>query len=88
MRTKDKKMVEAFEIYVGGTLNEGGKFNEKLKGKFETNQLDEVLFNLISYFKETKLPSETFFDYVNRTGLEQLQIQLDEISGRLTEQVS
>ncbi|MDR7072429.1 nitrite/sulfite reductase [Fictibacillus barbaricus] len=88
MRTKDKKMVEAFEIYVGGTLNEGGKFNEKLKGKFDTNQLDEVLFNLISYFKETKLPSETFFDYVNRTGLEQLQIQLDEISGRLTEQVS
>ncbi|WNB93820.1 nitrite/sulfite reductase [Bacillus sp. NEB1478] len=88
MRTKDKKMVEAFEIYVGGTLNEGGKFNEKLKGKFETGQLDEVLFNLLTFFKETKLPSETFFDYVNRTGLDQLQLELDEISGRLAEQVS
>jgi ferredoxin-nitrite reductase len=88
MRTKDKKMVEAFEIYVGGTLNNGGKFNEKLKGKFETSQLDEVLHELLSYFKDTKQSAETFYDYVNRVGLEPLQVQLDEISGRLTEQVS
>ncbi len=79
MKNKDKQMVEAFEIYVGGTLNNGGKFNEKLKGKVEADQLDDVLKELLIHFKETKLLGESFFDYVERVGLETLQVQLDQI---------
>jgi ferredoxin-nitrite reductase len=83
MKTKDKGMVEAFEIYVGGTLRNGGKFNEKLKGKIDAEQLHEVLLNLLTYFKETKQPGETFLEYVNRIGLEQLQTKLDNILNQL-----
>jgi ferredoxin-nitrite reductase len=79
MKNQDKKMVEAFEIYVGGTLNEGGKFNEKLKGKVEAEQLYHVLKELILFFKETKLLSETFLDFVERVGISQLQSKLDDI---------
>jgi len=79
MKTKDKGMVEAFEIYVGGTLQNGGKFNEKLNGKIAAEQLSEVLLNLLAYFKETKQPNESFFEYVNRIGVEPLQTKLDNI---------
>ncbi|WP_044894945.1 nitrite/sulfite reductase [Bacillus alveayuensis] len=83
MKTKDKGMVEAFEIYVGGTLQNGGKFNDKLKGKVDAEQLPEVLLHLLTYFKETKQPGETFLEYVNRIGLEQLQTKLDNVLNQL-----
>ena len=73
MKTKDKGMIDAFEIYVGGTLLDGGKFNEKLKGKVDADNLYGVLKQLLVHFKETKNPEETFFDYVQRVGLEPLQ---------------
>ncbi|RLQ95886.1 nitrite/sulfite reductase [Falsibacillus albus] len=88
MKTKDKKMVEAFEIYVGGTLNNGGKFNEKLKGKIEGSLLAPVLKGFLTYFKENKHLEETFFEFVERMGLEALQEQLDEISAKVNERVS
>ena len=72
-------MVEAFEIYVGGTLNNGGKFNEKLKGKIAASKIDVVLKELLVYFKETKLLGETLFEYVERVGVEPLQVRLDAI---------
>lgn len=88
MRTKDKKMVEAFEIYVGGTLDNGGKFNDKLKGKFEGETLPAVLHEFLTYFKEHKKAGESFFDFVQRVGLEPLQEELDAISGRVGQLVS
>lgn len=77
MKTKEKGMIDAFEIYVGGTLLDGGKFNEKLKGKVDADNLYGVLKQLLVHFKETKNPEETFFDYVQRVGLEKLQEILD-----------
>ncbi|MGE7780141.1 nitrite/sulfite reductase [Peribacillus sp. NPDC097264] len=79
MKNQDKKMVEAFEIYVGGTLNAGGKFNEKLKGKVEAEQLYHVLKELILYFKDKKLPSESFLEFVERVGTSELQNKLDNV---------
>ena len=73
MKNQDKKMVEAFEIYVGG------KFNEKLKGKVEAGQLYHVLKELILYFKDKKLPSESFLEFVERVGTSELQNKLDNV---------
>ncbi|PLR84770.1 ferredoxin--nitrite reductase [Bacillus canaveralius] len=81
MKNKDKVMVEAFEIYVGGTLDNGGKLNAKLKGKVEANQLDFVLKEILIYFKDTKIAGESFFDYVERIGTEPLQERLNVIIG-------
>lgn len=79
MRTKERKMIEAFEIYVGGTLENGGQLNEKLKGRIEAQHLEQVLKELIIYFKETKKPGESFFVYYQRVGLETLQRKYDQI---------
>jgi ferredoxin-nitrite reductase len=82
VRNENKEMVEAYEIYVGGTLNAGGKFNEKLKGKVEAEKLADVLEELLQFFKEEKASGESFFDFVGRAGLELLQQQLDIILGK------
>jgi ferredoxin-nitrite reductase len=84
MKNKDKKLVEAFEIYIGGTLNDGGKFNEKLKGKIEADQLESVVKELLVSFNETKLPGENYFDYVNRVGKDFVQAKLDDVLSRVT----
>lgn len=79
MKTKEKGIVEAFEIYVGGTLLDGGAYNQKLKGKIDGEDLPDVLASFISYFKENKLPTETFYDFVGRVGVETLQIALNNV---------
>ncbi|WP_243289934.1 nitrite/sulfite reductase [Bacillus sp. FJAT-47783] len=79
MKTKEKKMVQAFEIYVGGTLLEGGRFNDKLKGKVEAEKLSIVLKRLLEFFKEQKIENETFLQFYERVGIEPIQQQLNEI---------
>ncbi|PKJ56215.1 nitrite/sulfite reductase [Bacillus sp. SN10] len=79
MKTKEKGIVEAFEIYVGGTLLNGGAYNQKLKGKIDGEDLPDVLASFIIYFKENKLPTETFYDFVGRVGVETLQIALNNV---------
>ncbi|WP_221565096.1 nitrite/sulfite reductase [Alkalihalobacillus sp. TS-13] len=88
MKSKEKGLIEAFEIYVGGTLNHGGKFNEKLKGKIDGEHLPAVLVEFLTYFKKEKLPGESFYDFVGRLGIEPLQEELDRILGNVTANVS
>ncbi|TXK87020.1 nitrite/sulfite reductase, partial [Parageobacillus sp. SY1] len=83
-KTKDRGMIEAFEIYVGGTLYNGGKYNQKLKGKVDAERISEVLLQLLTYFKETKLPGETFLAYLDRVGIEALQTELDSILAQVS----
>ncbi len=83
-RNQDKKLVEAFEIYVGGTLNKEAKFNEKLKGKVEADYLKQVVKELLQSFKDTKLPGELYADYVNRVGKDFIQEKLDNILSSVT----
>ncbi|EJV59909.1 ferredoxin--nitrite reductase [Bacillus mycoides] len=79
LKTKEKGIVEAFEIYVGGTLLDGGAYNEKLKGKIDGEDLPDVLVSFLSYFQKNKLLAETFYDFVGRVGVEELQIVLNSV---------
>ncbi|MFN7250117.1 MAG: nitrite/sulfite reductase [Anaerobacillus sp.] len=80
MKTKEAGMVEAFEIYVGGTLEkEHAQFNEKLKGRVMSEKLPTVLKDLFKFFKAEKIAGETFYDFVQRVGVATLQGQLDNI---------
>ncbi|WP_078552979.1 nitrite/sulfite reductase [Bacillus alkalicellulosilyticus] len=80
MKTKDKGMVEAFEIYVGGTLEKDvAQFNDKLKGKVTAEDLNGVLEQLLTYFKENKEANENFYNFVQRVGFDAVQAQLDQI---------
>jgi ferredoxin-nitrite reductase len=74
-------MQEAFEIYVGGTLNHGAKFNDKLKGRILAEDLASTLLELLKFYKNNKNKGENFFDFVNRVGHSALQ---EEFEGILT----
>lgn len=79
MKNKDKQLVEAFEIYVGGKLSENAQFNQKLKGKIEAPFLNDVLLEFIKHFKDEKSEGENFHDFFERTGKDLLQEKLTSI---------
>ncbi|MDD9148693.1 nitrite/sulfite reductase [Sporolactobacillus sp. CQH2019] len=87
LRTRDKQLIDAYEIFVGGTLSDGGHFNERLKGRIADFILPEVLKFFLLYFKENKKKGETFFAFRSRVGIDVLQDVLDDIMKHRVESV-
>ncbi|WP_096190114.1 nitrite/sulfite reductase [Evansella halocellulosilytica] len=79
MKNKNKELVEAFEIYVGGKLSENAQFNQKLRGKIEAPYLNEVLLEFLKHFNDEKHTEENFHDFFERTGKDLLQEKLTSI---------
>jgi ferredoxin-nitrite reductase len=77
LKTEDG-MKDAYEIYVGGILGPGAQFNKRLKGKVIADQVAPTIERLVLYFKEHKNKNESFFEFVERIGLEPLQDVLDD----------
>ncbi|MFM1651439.1 nitrite/sulfite reductase [Brevibacillus sp. B_LB10_24] len=71
-------MVDAFDIYVGGTLEEA-RFNQKLKARIMADDLGPFLAQLIAIYKEERQGGEPYWRYVERVGLEAIQRQVDAI---------
>jgi ferredoxin-nitrite reductase len=72
-------MVEAFDVYVGGTLQDA-RFNQKLKARIAHYNLGPALAQLIGVYKEERLDSsEEYWKYVERVGLDKIQSQIDQI---------
>ncbi len=79
LKTKESGMVEAFEVYVGGTLErDEACFNQKLIGRIPVSRIQEVLKDLLLFFKEEKNTGESFYYFVQRVGIEAVQEKLDE----------
>ncbi|WP_421617700.1 nitrite/sulfite reductase [Brevibacillus sp. TJ4] len=71
-------MVEAFDIHVGGTL-EDPRFNQKLKARVTVDKLGPFLAQLITFYKRDRLEGEAYWRYVERVGLERIQEQANSI---------
>jgi ferredoxin-nitrite reductase len=76
---KNNQLIDAYEIFVGGTLNDGGRFNDRLRGKIPATQISDVLKDFLLYFKKEKQKGETFFSFRERLGTQKLQAVLNEI---------
>jgi ferredoxin-nitrite reductase len=72
-------MVDAYDIAVGGTLGPGAKFNTALKGRVKSDDVNTVLAQLITFYKDTRQSSESFHQFVERVGIETMQAKLTEI---------
>jgi ferredoxin-nitrite reductase len=72
-------MVDAFDIAVGGILGPNAQFNTVLKGRVKGDDVGPVLAQLIGYYKENRSVEETFFQFVQRVGIESMQSKLTEI---------
>ncbi len=71
-------MVEAFDIHVGGTLEEA-QFNRKLNARITVDRLGPFLAQLITLYKEDRQEGEQYWRYVERVGLAHIQEQVDRI---------
>lgn len=71
-------MVEAFDIHVGGTLEEA-QFNRKLNARITVDRLGPFLAQLITLYKEDRQEGEQYWRYVERVGLAHIQEQVDDI---------
>jgi ferredoxin-nitrite reductase len=78
-RDKDKNPIEAFKLSVGGSLLNGGHFNETLKGIVPLERLEIVTNAFLSYYKEEQ-QNETFYDFYQRVGGASFQALLNEVN--------
>jgi ferredoxin-nitrite reductase len=73
----DKGMVDAFDVFVGGTLDLQSRFNQKLKARVTVDRLGPFLAQLIGFFKEERQAGKSYWQYVERVGVEHIQNQVN-----------
>jgi len=71
--------VDAFDVFVGGTLGPGARYNHRLKGRVPAEQLGPVLARLIESYKAERQEGELYWQYVERVGVAHIQKLLDDI---------
>ena len=78
-RTKvDGKMVDAYDLFVGGRLGRDRRFNELLKGKILATDVDVVLDAILKSFEANRQGDETLSEFCERTPKETLIAALPE----------
>ena len=72
--------VEAFEVWIGGSLVVNGVLGSKLQGHIAAEDLPLVLEEFIGLYAENKEPTETFTAFAKRIGLQDFQEKLNRFS--------
>lgn len=68
----DGKMVDAYDLFVGGRLGENRRFNELLKGKILATDVDVVIDGLLRAYSDGKQNEESLSEYFERSSKETL----------------
>jgi len=74
----DGKMLDAYDMFVGGRLGQGRRFNELLKGKILAPDVDLVIDSLLRHYEANKQGGETFSEFCERTPKQELLAGLPE----------
>ncbi|MEO8206600.1 MAG: nitrite/sulfite reductase [Chthoniobacterales bacterium] len=81
-RTKvNGEMVDAYDMFVGGRLGENRRFNELLKGKILSGQVPKVIDAMLHHYTAGKQGDETFSEFLQRAGKEDLLKVLEPVVG-------
>ena len=64
---------EAFTLWLGGTLNNDGKFAKNLNVRVKSSEVHLVLEKIILFFKEKKIETESFNGFVTRIGIDTIK---------------
>lgn len=75
-RTADGDKVEGYQFSVGGSLLDGGHFNENLKGKVVADQIVDATASLLQDYQDNLQNSESFYEYYQRQGTDHFQTVL------------
>lgn len=67
------KTVEKFELSMGGELGLTPVFTTPLQGLVLAEKVHEVLEDFVQFYKDNRLPEESFHDFVSRQGIQEFQ---------------
>ncbi|MDD4599693.1 MAG: nitrite/sulfite reductase [Negativicutes bacterium] len=70
--SRDGKPYSGFEVWVGGKLGDGARFGKKLLGTVGTDEISEVLADLVKSYRQEALSRETFAEYIHRATLKKI----------------
>ncbi len=76
-RTQAGDHTEGYTLSVGGSLLDGGHFNEPLKGKVSKEQLTDAVAAILQDYQSQKQPDESFYNYYLRQGSPHFQTIFD-----------
>ncbi len=74
----DGKMMDAYDLFVGGRLGANRRFNTLLKGKILAPDVDEVIDSLLHHYEDNKTGDESFSEFCERLPKEELLVGLPE----------
>ena len=69
----DTSCDEAFTLWLGGTLNNTGKFAENLNLRVKSDDIHLVIEKIVLFFKNNKLENEVFNEFVSRIGIDEIK---------------
>lgn len=72
----DGRQEDAFEMFVGGRLGDGRRFNELVKSKVPSKDLHLVVRKAVEFYLANRKGKETFTDFCSRTPREQFSAAL------------
>jgi len=72
IKTEDG-LVEAFDIFLGGTLGPNAKFSEALNYRVKSRDVAQTLEKLILFYNKSRNTTESFNQFVNRVGVKNLK---------------
>jgi sulfite reductase beta subunit-like hemoprotein len=72
------KMVDAYDLFVGGRLGRDSRFNELLKGKILAADVHLVIDSLLKLYASRKQGDEIFSEFLSRSPKEDLLAVLPE----------
>lgn len=70
-------MTEAFDLFIGGKLGQGARFNELLKGKILSTDVNKSIGKLLRHYQSKRTEGESFSDFSKRVPKEELKAVLD-----------
>ncbi|TCP54666.1 ferredoxin-nitrite reductase [Tumebacillus sp. BK434] len=74
---RDGKMVDAFDVSIGGGLGAGATFNRKVALKVPGDQVQYTIENIVRYYTEHRLAGESFREFAGRVADEELKAYLE-----------
>src|SRR5271154_6441820 len=68
---------ECFDMFIGGKLGAGARFNELVKSKVLATDIHKTVGKLLNYYTANRQPNEPFHAFAGRTPKEQIKAALE-----------
>ena len=67
---------ECFDMFLGGKVGQGARFNQLVKGKVLSSEIHNTIEKVLRYYQEKRNANEAFSDFCSRTPREEWTVAL------------